>query len=63
MLPPRHRRLIGCDIDFVCFKESLLEVTEVFQTQVFHEELDIARGEDVQSAGKVLVSALGIIST
>lgn len=56
MLQRRHRHFLGCEINAVCFKESLLGVVKVFPRQILNEESEIVSAANVQDAAKVFVS-------
>lgn len=56
MLLPRPRCFVGCEMDNVCLKESLLVAVKIFTRQVLKKESYIAGGVGVQAAAKVLVS-------
>lgn len=58
----RHRRILGCNIDTVCFKESLYGVLQVFARQIINKDSDIFGKADGPTATKILVSAIDSIS-
>lgn len=56
MMLLRDPLFVGCDIDVVCFNESLRSVVETFACQVLNQDSDIKGSAEVVAAARTYVS-------
>lgn len=57
-MQPRDHRFVGSELDSICFKEPFLGVVEGLTRQIHNEQSDIVGEADLQTAAKVLGSAI-----
>lgn len=61
MLLPRHRRFFRCYINTVRFEELLLGAVEVFERQIFNEQLNKVGEVNLEDEAKVPVLGIDAI--
>lgn len=61
MILPKHRRLIGCEVNLNCLIKTMLLLVMLYTWQVLCKESDIDEAKHVHSSAEVYVRAVGAI--